>query len=192
MWAIVSMQRAGTHLLASLLDSHPSLKSYGEVLHIKEPLFQWNLGEYEGIVAMYSQVIRSNAYDLIRDAKIIHLTRNLDDNAYSWALLVRRAPMGLKYWPLSHEVQRVKVPSIPLSEIEQRRKEILAYRKEVMSGLKDSDIFEITYEYICGGNKEIAGLSKEKASPILEFLEVEPVELTTGLRKVRYENSNRL
>jgi len=194
MWAIVSMQRAGTHLLISLLDSHPVLTGYGEVLRMGEPEFRRELGENEGIIVMYNQIIRGDADGLLEGVKIIHLTRNLGDNAYSWALLARRGEGKLEYWPVSHEIQEVKAPRISLSEIEQRKQKILEYQRVAMARLKPSRVFEITYEYICGGNREILELSKEKAAPMLEFLGVEPVKLTTGLRKARYiyENSDRL
>lgn len=99
MFFIVAHQRAGTHLLATLLNSHPALEMYDEPLAGKLGVFILprkkieELGENEGAIIMYNQLIDTGIemQNKILSKPIIHLVRNVRDNARSyWHLRQRK------------------------------------------------------------------------------------------------------
>ena len=190
MWVILSTQRAGTHMLQSLLNSHPTLHGYGEVL-LEENEHEIPTGRYEGCIMQYNQVRdkrgkKANALKALRDRdnKIIHLTRNIEDNAYS--RIVMNKYKGLT--SLCGKVRKVEAAPVAKEEIRKTIRLIQDQRKIVLGQINRDDLFEITYEQITGGNKEARMLSEEKATPMLEYLGVGPIELSTKWRKIVYIN----
>jgi hypothetical protein len=169
MFVIIAYPRSGTHLLATLLNSHPDLRCYDEILMDREtmPLGKKDikkLNKNEGCIMMYSQFLRE-AYedkeflDYISKANVIHLTRqNLDEHLES--LFKKRNAKANK-----DEAKRVE-------------KGISFFGRKVFEN-KFNKVFEITYEQICA-NKNV---SEYENKELLKFLGVLPIKLTTKLKK---------
>lgn len=167
MFIILAHQRSGTHLLASLLNSHPDLTCYDEVLlgpGKKKPL-GWKrlskLTENEGAIVMYSHLIKTSLEDamIVRRSKLIHLVRN-DVKA--------------------HGISLFKKSGIEFDEKRFRRtkRRIARYRAQAMS-YPFEDIYTITYEEISGGKN----IKEYENKELLKFLGVKPMKLTTNIKK---------
>jgi hypothetical protein len=177
MFVILAHQRSGTHLLASLLDSHPDLRCYDEVVCTRwkqmadsKPYLGkkeiHRLREKEGCILMYMQFIRierrrPDLIGFIKKAKIIHLVRESVNNHL-----------------MSLCKQRNEEPT-PI-KLKEHRRMILECRKIVFKhGLKR--VFNISYEEICN-DKNVSEYENEK---LLKFLGVKPYKMTTDYLKGR-------
>lgn len=170
MFVIIAHQRSGTHLLASLLNSHPDLRCYDEVYltnRHKMPLGIKDIRKLkanEGCILMYTHFIRESSkniefIDFISKAKIIHLTRKDIDKHIKSLFKKRNAE--------SEGKKAMWVKNL-----------ITNYRKMVFKN-KFKNVFPITYEEICN-DKNITEYRNDK---LLKFLGVKPVKLTTKFRK---------
>jgi hypothetical protein len=167
MFIILASRRSGTHMLASLLNSHPDLRCYDEIF--LSPKWKLKLGrkeltkleKNEGCIVMYRHFLRlgGELRGLITRSKVIHpMRRNLDNHALSYA----RNNGSTK------------------KEIEYRKREIIGFRKLVFSNQRQfPHLFEIYYEDICQ-DKDIKEYENEK---LLIFLGASPGKLTTNLTK---------
>ena len=171
MFVILAHQRSGTHLLASLLNSHPDLRCYGEVSlsHRRKTLpLGWKnlykLGKNEGCILMYTHFLRKesknkNFIKFIKKAKIIHLTRINTKNHLKSLFKKRNAKF---------ETKKAKVV----------QKSIESYKKRVFKH-NFKHVFNITYEEICNDNN----ITEYENPKLLNFLGVKPRKLTTKLDK---------
>lgn len=172
MFVILSHPRSGTHLLASLLNSHPDLTCYDEVMKLRKIDFPNHLGKKnifelennEGCILMYKQFLRSTikidgfARHILR-AKIIHLTRNnLDDHIKSLCSYNNSKVNSYLYKKHKTHIYRHRASSFKYN-----------FRR----------LFNISYEEICK-NKHI---SEYENNDLLKFLEVKPFVLTTKYKK---------
>ena len=191
---IVAHPRSGTHLLGTLLNSHPELKCYDElcipqrpakILPYKKIRKPQELQDGEGFIEMYRHIIKQG--EVVEGFKIIHLTRDLRENAISYCMLRGREKLDKSYFFRSHhfcgEEPNIKEQKIDERSIERAIKTIKRRRKKAMSYI-DCPVLEVNYEDLCQ-NKSLSSFSKEKARSICKFLEVEPMELTTPLIKSR-------
>lgn len=177
MFVILAHQRSGTHMLASLLDSHPDLRCYDELAVIginkrnlilgRKDIFK--LKENEGFILMYSQFLRlakknPDFINCIKKAKIIHLIReNLDNHIRS---LTKAKSKGSRVTKEKRKYFR--------KFITQRRNNV--FRNEF------ENVFTISYEEICN-DKNIKEYENEK---LLQFLGVKPYKMTTIFVKGEY------
>lgn len=169
MFVILAHRRSGTHMLASLLNSHPELRCYDEVLLSRK----WHLRlgrknivelkEKEGCIVMYRHFLLradSKIQNLICNSHVIHLMRkNLDNHALSLANMKPHPREDLNY----RKEQIVRV-----------RNKIFANRK-----FRFPNLFKIYYEDICG-DKDIKSYDNPD---LLEFLGVKSQTLTTTFTK---------
>jgi len=156
MFVILTSQRAGSHLLASLLNSHPDLRCYDEIFLLPKTRptklgrkefnkLKWN----EGFILHYSQYMNlSDERKKIIKSRVIHLTRNKVNQAKSMKRNIKRA------------------------------KRLIDYRWYVFRD-KFENIYNITYEEICN-NKNISEYSNDK---LLKFLGVKPHTMKTNFKK---------
>ena len=173
MFIILSYHRSGTHLLASLLNSHPDLTCHDEVLlRPNRHTLAWGnmhlpyktlteLGENEGGIVMYQHLkgLPERSMSLIRNSKVIHLVRNdVEELANSIIKVYGRKPS-------SNEVRRIK-------------KTVAYWRAKALQYSIDN-YFSITYEQIC--NNE--AIEEYRNDNLLKFLGVKPVTLTTNFTK---------
>ena len=182
---ILSHQRAGTHLLATLLNSHPDITMYDEiysagvnpVLPLKK---NRKIEDGEGFIWMYNQII--NRRELIKGFKVIHLVRDLRENAISYWMLQNKKKLGM----VAHYTDKPNFDRTlkPTEEQIDKRIKLIKARQKLALQLVDCPILEVNYEYLTK-NKSVSELSKEKAKPICDFLEIEPRKLITNLVKSR-------
>lgn len=168
MFAIVAHQRTGTHLLASLLNSHPELRCYDEIFlePASRPVLLGRkklerLEENEGFILMYTQYLKyRNRLKVLQDKKIIHLTReNIEEHTKSLNRKNVTNPAG-------------KTP-------EQIGELIKKSKTAVFDHAGFTNVFEITYEQICKNNN----ISEYRNDDLCNFLNIEPVVFTTEFRK---------
>ena len=172
MFVIIASRRSGTHLLASLLNSHPRLKCYDEIFLSRKWKLMFGrkelkkLEDKEGCIVMYRHFLRLSGKQrgLITRSKVIHLMRkNLDNHVKSYEKKSDKVNLDLRR--------------------DFRKKEIIRFRERVFNGKREfSHLFEIYYEDICG-DKDIKEYKNEK---LLDFLGVKPIKLTTKLVKRVY------
>lgn len=196
MFTLLAGQRSGTHLLATLLDSHPDLRCYEEVLLRTLAYDERNaaLGEkhpllmkgHEGGIVMYNHFVAADedTKDRIVENKIIHLTRNLDNMVYSLYGINHKDKFNVKSF--YKKEKEIFVPKPPERWVENKKEDIRTMRRKAFKRIPDDkNVFTISYEKLTG-NESIEGISKEKATPVCEFLGVKPYKLTTEFRKPKY------
>lgn len=169
MFVILAFQRSGTHMLASLLNSHPDLTCYDEVL-LQPSSFTTlgrkrysELGEREGCIIMYSHALRLSPEEMnkLKQAKIIHLARN-DIKSHAQSIAVTG---GSEFTEQTFR----KI-----------RKRVANFRALALS-TPFEHFFTISYEEICR-NKNVEEYENKE---LLEFLGVQPMKLTTSFKKGR-------
>ena len=107
MFVVLTDSRCGSHMLRSLLNSHPQLNCYDEILGNKQDDKNfWKLGKYEGCLVSYANLIEGgrfakHGYGIprivakIKESQVIHLTRDVTERAKS-QLVHGRASKHLK------------------------------------------------------------------------------------------------
>ena len=165
MFIILSFYRAGTHLLGSLLDSHPELTCYGEIFARKRNVVfgKKNFDELEdndGFILMYTHYLKhTDKRARFREQKVIHLTR---EN------LVNQAESMLE--------RQERLPTDEL--VEKAIQGINSCQSRVLRD-KFENMYEITYEQICSDKQ----VNEYRNDELLEFLGVKPMKLTTDFVK---------
>lgn len=178
---ILSQQRAGTHLLATLLDSHPELSVYDEyyakasnyILPVK-PIEK--LREHEGIIVMYNQLI-SHGLDVDK-FKIVHLTRR-DKDAQA------RSHLKIMKGGTVHTENSVDEDITVTDDEVQSHMESIKHRESRIKNFIPDDVFEISYEDITGGGE----VTQVQLPDLLAYLGVSDEVLTTNLKKIANNNS---
>ena len=165
MFIILSFYRTGTHLLGSLLSSHPEITCYGEIFARKNNVLFGKkdfdeLEDNDGFILMYTHYLKyADKRARFREQKVIHLTReNLTNQAKS--MLERQ--------------ERLSTDRL----IKKQVRSIKNYKRVVFRD-KFTNMYEITYEQICGDRS----VSEYRNDNLLKFLGVRPMKLTTGFVK---------
>lgn len=213
MFTVLTDSRCGSHMLQSLLNSHPALNCYDEILgNCKDDKNFWELGEREGFLLSYGNLIgggrwAKHGYDIpkvidkITRHPIIHLERGLEERAKSQLVhgrvarrkrIFRRAnlfePIDIdpKYENFNgEEIKR----ECDIFE-ERQRKGMEAMHEHAYSGPLASRWLHVRYEWLCG-NQELKELSHYKSRVFCSYLEVPVTKLTCSLYKIRkYKKSN--
>jgi len=181
MFVILSHQRAGSNLLRDLLNSHPELRCYGEPWSSTPQMTSdpTSLGEKEGFLAKYNQVIKKeDKVALIWDTKIIHLRRRNRHKQAASHVAMRRTGIACTY-----DRPEIKKVNVWTKHIKGRRGVGKIRRaEEDFIQYAFPNVLDVYYEDLTE-DKEITILPAEKAAPILEFLGVEVRDLTTSLIK---------
>ena len=184
MFVILTTQRSGSHLLSSLLNSHPDLTCYGEIVNNEiKPIEEMEEGE--GVIYHYNQFFNLSKArkEIVRSSKILHLIRNDMDK------LVRSRLVSGKYkdklGAKSHyrRKETIHYPEFTDEEVERAKRCILKERKNALLELWDTEMFTLSYEMLTG-DKSIKKLTNK---PILRFLGVAPMTLETTLTKPNYK-----
>ena len=213
MFTILTDSRCGSHMLQSLLNSHPHLHCYDEILgNCKDDKNFFELGEREGCLVSYGNLIpggrwAKHGYDIpevidrITRNPVIHLERGVEERAKSQLVhgrvsrrkrIFRRAnlfePVDIdpKYENFNDDdIQR------ECDIFEKRKQEGLAVVAEhAYKGPMAARWLHVRYEWLCG-NKELKELSHWKSKLFCEYLEVPVTKLSCSLYKIRkYRKSN--
>lgn len=180
MFTILANRRSGSHLLATLLDSHPDLTMYDEVVNDKavkvlpDKKFE-ELGENEGCIILYQQFLKlaPERQKKVLNNKIIHLKRDIEDQARSyWVMRNMNLPV--------HTTEKVRYPNI-----NDDYKKYIAIVKQLQNTIDTMSIpaLNITYEWLTN-NEDTSCLPREKAWTLTNYLGVPAQDLTTNLKKL--------
>lgn len=196
MFTILAAQRSGTHLLATLLDSHPELRCYEEVLlrslaydernkelGERHPLL---MKEHEGGIVMYNHFVAADedTKNKIVSGKIIHLTRDMDNILRSLYGIYHKDKFNTQSF--YKEEKEIFVPEPPKHWKGKQKKNINEMKERAFERIPDGkNRLEVTYKWLTGG-ESITELPKEKAKVLCEFLGVKSHKLTTDFRKPKY------
>ncbi|MGH7789892.1 MAG: sulfotransferase family protein [Candidatus Binatia bacterium] len=180
--AIVCLQRSGSHLLASCLDSHPLVGSYGEFIGRPQPAPFPPDPIVVGII-MYDQWDKALAAG-VEIERIIHLVRDPRQSSVS-ALRNRqnRAIHGAAHrahalrgepLPVVHPVDPSAVERVAAG----RAAELVAFRER----LRGRDVLEVRYEALTG-DRSISALPDAESRRLLEWLGLPFARLHTSYVK---------
>lgn len=194
MFSILTDSRCGSHLLMTLLDSHPALTCHDEILgNLQGTVDFFSLGDNEGCLVDYPDLLpkfrMKGVLERVKANKVIHLTRDLRERAKSAVFYSQqRSKPGVRRanawsaagaaWEETGSYDEARLATI-IKSFEQRRDAVLPLLDDVRSSW-----LEIDYDWLTGG-REIKRLSAEKSTVLCEYLGVEPRKLTTPLFKMR-------
>lgn len=189
-FAILCMQRSGSHMLAYALASHPDVVFHGELLDfIRYSLpFRRVAGKLNCVIVMYNQIDLADKFEIdLSTIPVIHLTR--DDRATAISNIrnnLSRAERGASH--TAHFTSRDQVPGqysyVPQEkEIETWLKLIADWRKAALPRIAENRrTIQIDYDEMTGGN-DIRELPPESALRLCEFLSLPMRPLTVDIVK---------
>lgn len=200
MFTVLADSRTGSHLLKSLLNSHPQLTCYDEILGLrKNEANFFGLSKNQGCLVSYLNVLPDNPFsegneiplilDIIRHNPVIHLTRDLEERAKSHLFYCKAKQQSEVFRKANLEQPKrfnKELDEHDLAELEQIKK---AYRVRQEQGLElfrgyRANWLELTYEWLCGG-QELKILPTNKAAKICRYLQVPVTSLASNLYKIR-------
>lgn len=168
-FAILSLPRSGSHMLASALDSHPEIQCQGEYgMTEKFPLGR-RPGRIKGCIVQGYHISRHIAPPWIRNSRIIVLTRSLLAIAKS---LHYNTMNGSTYDQHLEPVQRGPQRSTPSPDTIRRleaEQEAIAHFLEFAN---PNALLHVEYRLLCG-DKDARAIRWEQAHRICDFLGVE-------------------
>ena len=202
MFAVLAGSRSGSHLLKTLLDSHPDLTCYDEILGLrKDEKDFYDLGQHEGCLVNYENLIEGETLakgndvprllDIMRKVPVIHLTRSLSESAKSqlfYARAKRANPMAFRKANLETDREfALHLASYTDIELENVRTRLHWLKnnclKQFNKDIRDNWL-DISYNWLCG-DKELKTLPREKSEKLCRYLQVPVTKLHTNLYKIR-------
>lgn len=195
-FVIVCNQRSGSHLLASLLDSHPDIECDGEIGSLNDPLFKVEPdGEkLRGGIVMYQRLGRIKD---IRPKSIIHLVRDPLATATSEVTNSISRKLNRK----SHRAHRFKdedpIETAHISPkpetVKRKVAHIIKMRNRLVRAIQKKKLhaLEIHYEDLTQGGTSISKCPQGITIQLCKFLGLREHPLTTGFRKSRDEDQHR-
>jgi hypothetical protein len=190
-FVIVCHQRSGSHLLASFLDSHPSLCCLDEAgahLYNDTPCKDW---DFRGRIFMYNNFLKRK--ELIKIPRFVHLTRKLRATAFSCcrnSSLRQQHGVLHKAFLLNGDSKQKRVQDFeaPSKSMRTRSWQIKKQRSRVSYKLRKLDVHKIRYEEMTEDSNSVSVMPPEIADRLCEFLGVKPAPLTTKLVKIAPQN----
>jgi hypothetical protein len=193
MFIILGGQRCGSHLIGTLLDSHPHLTVHNPNADEK---YRWshilpnidlrdygpNEGTYVPYIDFVSPMAHADKLEAVRNMPTIHVRRRDKVAQVKSYHLLKFNYLGNQ----PHPTEKVDFDAIKINlsgdAFAEARREILD-RDEWIKLTEFPNSIDVWYEDICGGD-HIDSITAEQARPMLEFLGVEPMPLHTDLVKV--------
>lgn len=178
-FAIVSKQRTGSRLLQHCLDWHPKITCEFEILlpalRRRDPKKAEQVNEIVRSKALerWGFSIKYDQWGLWKQKsnfKFIHLLRN-DTLA--------QAVSQIEASEKSKKLSRNFNPTTVKRQMSRYRKEVALFRNI----LKEFQVFEVSYEQLTQGGKDVAHLSTSVSYALCEFIGVEKLRLETSWRK---------
>ena len=201
MFTIICPRRSGSHLLAALLDSHPAITMYDELLtenkeHALFPTKQLaSFGEHEGWILHYQEVYKlidkfkvvrrtvaaerfwKTVYaNIFQTNKIIHLSR-LDTEALSLSFLRAHAKGSTPFGDDGNIYTFARVEVDKLATI------FACQTKQMLETLPrtNKQVFTLDYHDVRRGVKNVVEWDTPISRGLLAFLDVEPMKLTNSI-----------
>lgn len=190
---ILSTQRSGSHMLQTMLNSHPDLTCWPELIAADSGQRDFfSLGRNEGCIVHYNHVLglgkigreqpdrcrRAYEHILTNNVRIIHLIRS--DRSLMVAELDRKKT-GLTH-VYNPRIETSQPPEPSAAEIIDHSAYMLWRRDELCSAF--GPMLEVSYEWLTDEGSDTQVLCKEKAEPMLKHLDVKPMQLITPHHKV--------
>ena len=187
-------------MLRSLLNSHPQLTCYDEILGNKRDDKNFrDLGQHEGCLVSYANLIEggrfakhgysiSSLVEQIRSSPVLHLTRDVTERAKS-QLVHGRASKRLKIFKAANLEEPVDIgPKYENFNPEDIKRTCAMFLKRQSAGLAlfpdQSSWLGLSYEWLCG-DQELKQLSHHKSAMICDHLQVPVTKLACSLYKIR-------
>ena len=200
MFVVLADSRTGSHLLKSLLDSHPGLTCYDEILgRRKTDKDFYTLGQGEGCLVSYPNLVEGNRLadgndvkrlvQLIGECPVIHLTRDVNERAKSQLFYTRVQVRKQVFRKGNLECDIVFDPELDQyddEEVEVLKAHFIDRQRECLQQFTQvrQHWLEIDYQWLCE-NKQLSSLSLEKSTVLCNYLKVPVTELCTNLYKIR-------
>lgn len=197
---IICGQRSGSHLLGTMLNSHPDIVCHGELFQSRDKILPTRAKilphQIKGAILMYTKGKNGDekqATDALENeltcSRVIHLTRNPEDMAKSRLIQARMkgAGQGGAHSLRGKKIKRVEL-HFPVNEIRDSADVIRAQQEEIRQYLKANNIntLEIEYEKMTKG-RDIDSMAYGMAGTLLAFLGIKRhVPLITNLQKTGY------
>jgi hypothetical protein len=200
MFTILTDSRCGSHMLRSLLSSHPQLYCYDEILGNRKGDKDFRqLGKYEGCLAAYQNLIEGDRFathgyniskliEQIQSNPVIHLTRDVTERAKS-QLVYGRASKRLKIFRAANLEEPADIgpeyENFNPEDIERTCEMFLRRQAAGLALFENRDSWlELSYEWLCG-DQELSELSQHKSAVICDHLQVPVTKLACSLYKIR-------
>lgn len=171
---IFTAGRAGSHLLATLLNSHPDIACEGEFSKVDSIIDPDELsGSLSGCILPFTN---REMLGRFKKSKVIHMVRDPDTGAESYlqnVIRYRLRKAGQEI-PLNPDVTAVQIQAWAM-----RLREIQRESRRLMNG---RTLLEITYDELTGG-ENIDTMPTEISDRVCDFLGVAQRTLTTEMRK---------
>jgi hypothetical protein len=203
MFVIFCGSRSGSHLLKSLLNSHPNLAMHDEILGLrKDHANFFDLGPNTGCLVSYRNLIEGNEYakgndiprivERMNEIPVIHLTRDPVDRAKSQLYYSQAKSRDKSAWReanLIRNTAQVKV-EIKQEDIDRLASAFVQHKVEAMRLFPDrSSWLNIDYDWLTEG-KEVKELPARKGRMICTFLKQKYAPLTChDYRKARKDSA---
>lgn len=201
MFAVLADSRTGSHLLRSLLDSHPQLTCFDEILGLrKHEKDFYQLGKHEGCLIDYANLARGNKLaegndidrivSILRNVPVIHLTRDLNERARSQLFYARARRGGKQLFRRANLERDILIPpqltAADEAELAAIRRMFQQQQQACFEAFAPfpAHFLEISYEWLCG-NSQLRQLGRAKARVLCDYLQVPVATLTTNLYKIR-------
>lgn len=176
---ILTAQRSGSHMLASALNSHPSISCEGE-LGRPDDVIKSSKGEVKGAILMYRHWHMFG--DQFTARKILHLVRDPYNIARS--RLANEQDKKQKKW--EHEAHfREKVSrefELDGKMLGEVRDAVKDETRRIRNDLRQTLHMEVSYEELTG-DVSVTEIPQEVSDKLTSFLEVPSASLSTDLVK---------
>jgi len=203
MFAVLADSRTGSHLLRTLLNSHPRLHCFDEILGFRKSEKDfYKLGKHEGCLISYANIVAGNEFaqgnnikriiSILRTKPVIHLTRDLSERAKSQLFYSQTKARFEKESPfrkanleadVRFEQREEDVDAVQLAKIEKMFQERKDACLAALAPVPEHWL-NISYEWLCG-DEQLKQLDDEKAKVLCDYLQVRMVTMTTNLYKIR-------
>lgn len=173
-YIILCTPRSGSHVLATMLNSHPDIACIGES-NERMPELIHSSGKIKGKIIMYMRTDYEGVFD---NVKIIHLVRDTKEIARS--RIINSSRKFDSHYTKQHEFSFTINPDEVNKMSKNLANDIDSFRKKI----KDKPVLEIKYSELTDGGKSVETLNKKTSDKILNFLEVDKdYKLVTNLKK---------
>lgn len=186
-YIILCSQRSGSHLLATLLNSHSDISCSGESGEKMDEL-KYIKDNINGRIVMYN---RTKNLEQLDNVKILHLVRNPYDTARSrWVNSLQSKDAKHDVFESHYREDKEFNITIDEKEIKKLSSNINKEQSKFRNLIKNKPHREINYDEITRGEC-ISKLDEETTTKILNFLEVKDHHpLVTKLKKPKWNFKN--
>lgn len=199
---IVCGQRSGSHLLGTMLNSHPDICCRGEIWQARDKFLPVNVHpkptQILGGILMYSKGKNGEEITAIETlenyidcGRVIHLKRDPLEMARSRyvQVLMKMAEAGGAHSIRGNKRNKIEIEPLPDDELKRRAAVIEAQRMEVDGYLRAHEIktMNVDYKRLTSGGQDVDSLNYHTAGQLLRFLQIKKyIPLVTDLQQTGY------